>query len=58
MSIEEIREAVARGWCHPETKHLVMDVVLAEAISQEVYRAQQHKKFTDPRLGVSDQQAE
>lgn len=31
-----IRQAVARGWCHPKNKHKEMDVDLAEAISYEV----------------------
>ena len=33
---ELIRGAVARGWCSPENSHKELDVVLAEAISQEV----------------------
>ncbi len=28
--------AVARGWCHKETEHNVMDVILEEAITEEV----------------------
>jgi hypothetical protein len=35
----EIREAVARGWCHPANEHKVMDVDLAEAIIAEVEKA-------------------
>jgi hypothetical protein len=35
----EIREAVARGWCHPANRHKVMDVDLAEAIVAEVEKA-------------------
>ncbi len=34
--IEEIRGAVARGWCAPANSHKVMDGDLAEAISQEI----------------------
>jgi hypothetical protein len=34
----EIRGAVARGWCHPANSSKVMDIDLAEAISQEVYK--------------------
>lgn len=30
------RECVARGWCAPETSHMEMDVVLAEAIARQV----------------------
>jgi hypothetical protein len=32
----KIREAVARGWCHPETEDRVMDADLAEAIVGEI----------------------
>lgn len=38
MTLQQIREAVARGWCHPVNEKKVMDVDLAEAISQEVYK--------------------
>jgi hypothetical protein len=34
-----INEAVARGWCHPETSHKEMDPDLATAIAGEVMRA-------------------
>jgi hypothetical protein len=40
MTIEEIRGAVARGWCHPKNAHKVMDPDLALAISDEVYKAE------------------
>jgi hypothetical protein len=33
---DRIREAVARGWCHPETEDRTMDAELAEAIAGEV----------------------
>lgn len=33
---EELRGAVARGWCAPVNAHKVMDVDLGEAIVQEV----------------------
>lgn len=36
MSKKEIMQAVARGWCHPETEHKVMDVDLALAITEEI----------------------
>ena len=37
MSLEEqVMQAVARGWCHPDNGHKVMDVDLAKAIAAEV----------------------
>jgi len=36
------REAVARGWCEPETSGQEMDAVLAEAISRPVSNALRH----------------
>ena len=36
MTREEVLQAVARGWCHPETEKKTMDVDLAEAITDEV----------------------
>lgn len=33
---DEIRGAVARGWCSKENEHKEMDSVLAEAITQEI----------------------
>lgn len=41
MNIQQIREAVARGWCTPENANKEVDVVLAEAISQSVLAALQ-----------------
>lgn len=38
MYIKELREAVARGWCHPDTEHLIIDPILAEAIIAEVWK--------------------
>lgn len=38
MNIENIRGAVARGWCTKENSHKIMDPTLAEAISQEVLK--------------------
>jgi hypothetical protein len=35
---EEIRGAVARGWCAPPNAHKAMDCDLAEAIAQEVLK--------------------
>jgi hypothetical protein len=33
---DRVLQAVARGWCHVSTSHLLMDDTLAEAIAQEV----------------------
>jgi hypothetical protein len=33
---ETIREAVARGWCHPDNEKKEMDARLAEAIVDEI----------------------
>lgn len=40
-AIEEIRGAVARGWCTPENSHKVMDATLALAIADSVCAALQ-----------------
>jgi len=32
----QVREAVARGWCHPKNAHKEMDSDLADAIVEEV----------------------
>jgi hypothetical protein len=37
-SIEEIRGAVARGWCADKNRNKEMDADLAEAIAQEILR--------------------
>src|ERR1039458_7225362 len=34
--LESLLGAIARGWCHPENAHKVMDEELAEAIADEV----------------------
>lgn len=39
MTLEELRRAVARGWCSPNNSSKIMDVDLAEAITQEVAKA-------------------
>ena len=40
MSLEEqVIQAVARGWCHPDNSHKVMDVDLAKAIAAEVVKS-------------------
>lgn len=38
LSIQEVRGAVARGWCDEKNAHKEMDGHLAEAISQEVWK--------------------
>lgn len=45
--LDEIRGAVARGWCSKENEHKVIDPTLAEAIAQEVNKLV-HSKFTLP----------
>ena len=40
MSLEEqVIQAVARGWCHPDNSDKVMDVDLAKAIAAEVVKS-------------------
>ena len=40
MSLEkQVIQAVARGWCHPDNSHKVMDVDLAKAIAAEVVKS-------------------
>jgi hypothetical protein len=41
---QQVREAVARGWCHEKNAHKEMDVDLADAIAAEVV-----KSFTPAR---------
>lgn len=51
MKIDDIRDAVARGWCYDINSNKEMDANLAEAISQEV-----HKLFIadkEPYLGCA-----
>jgi hypothetical protein len=48
VDIKQIREAVARGWCRPETSDRVMDAELAEAIAREVLVAD-----ATPNLGCA-----
>jgi hypothetical protein len=36
MELKDIREAVARGWCHPKNRRKKMDINLVEAITEEV----------------------
>lgn len=35
-ALDLARQTVARGWCHKDTEHKVMDVTLADAIAYEV----------------------
>lgn len=44
IKIDEIMEAVARGWCQPKTEHKEVDPILAEAISHEIYKLLKEKK--------------
>lgn len=37
--LQQITEAVARGWCHPANETKVMDPNLATAIADEVFKA-------------------
>jgi hypothetical protein len=48
MIRKELVGAVARGWCHPDTEHLVMDEKLAYAIVDEV-----EKIDNTPNLGCA-----
>lgn len=42
---EQIRGAVARGWCSPKNSNKVMDADLAEAITQEVIKLIKDKNY-------------
>jgi hypothetical protein len=53
MTIEEIRRAVARGWCAPENSAKEMDSDLAEAISQEILKLFSHGPTGMVRLAES-----
>jgi hypothetical protein len=44
---EQVLGAVARGWRHPENSHKVVDVTLAEAITQEVVELITNDKHYD-----------
>ena len=44
MTQEEIRGAVARGWCHDKNAHKIMDSDLALAISDEVEKLLETQK--------------
>jgi hypothetical protein len=46
-----IREAVARGWCHPANQHKAMDPDLAEAIVAEVKMAVGTQISANPTTG-------
>lgn len=47
-TMQEVRGAVARGWCSPENTHKVMDADLADAISREVW-----DMLNPPNLGCA-----
>ena len=51
MNIDEIRGAVARGWCSRGNEYKEMDVDLAEGISKEV--AILFREFKEPQLGCA-----
>lgn len=51
IPLEEIRGAVARGWCHPSNAKKVLDSELAEAIVAEVYKVFLADK--EPYLGCA-----
>lgn len=38
-TLNNVRQAVARGWCHPQNEKKIMDADLAEAISYEVTKS-------------------
>lgn len=48
MSHNELKEAVVRGWCHPKNSSKKMDVDLAMAIIEEVWKADR-----SPNLGCA-----
>jgi hypothetical protein len=48
MTREEIAEAVAKGWCHPDTEYFVMNPILAHAIVEEIWKAD-----ISPNLGCA-----
>ena len=51
MTMDEIRQAVARGYCTPENSNKALDFVLCEAISQSVFKADK-----TPMLGCATTQ--
>jgi len=42
---DDILGAVARGWCQPATEKKIMDVVLANAITDEIIKILPHLKI-------------
>ena len=61
MNLEEqVIQAVARGWCHPDNSHKVMDVDLAKAIAAEVVKSfspappENNVRAMSDDLGVTD----
>lgn len=53
-SIQEIREAVARGWCADANREKEMDSDLAEAISQEILQMLSHAPQQDGPRSLLD----
>ena len=51
MTIQEIMEAVARGWCHPKNENKIVDVDLAEAIRDEINELR--RSDIEPKLGCA-----
>jgi hypothetical protein len=49
VTIEEARGIAARGYCHPENSHKVLDGDLCEAIAREIVKA----TSVDPLCGPS-----
>jgi hypothetical protein len=47
-TMEDLRGAVARGWCHPLNSTKIMDSDLAEAIAKEVWNL-----LNPPNLGCA-----
>ena len=50
MTKEEILGAVARGWCTPENSHKEVDVVLGEAITNEIVLALDKSVLSEDNL--------
>ena len=51
MIIQETMEAVARGWCHSKNENKIVDVDLAEAISDEINELR--RSDIEPKLGCA-----
>lgn len=53
-SIQEVRGAVARGWCAPANTSKEMDSDLAEAITQEIWKMLHTVPQADDRPSAPD----